>query len=487
MTADLGRLLEQAATDLGRSQEPADAGTMRRLAVRVRRRHVARHATQSAAVVAIIGVLGTAAWAGLLRHDVPHPAVPAPTTTAPAPTTTAPAPTSPPAPSPSATAATEPAASVQVPGVPTLTPAPDGLLDRTGPGWVLANFRPQTLQHAYEDGLVEANVLVLISPTGERYRLVDLPLDEDVLLATWTPGSATAVVTTGPGGPAHRAVVDLRTGTVTVDDRGMPAGLGYLGRAGDGSELWTQTGSDGAGAATSLYAVGATGPGRLLSDDAPDASGALVDPTGEWLAVAYDTRFATSTAGVAVYDIARGAFVWRPVGAGTCEPVAWLDGRHLLVRCTQSEGGSGASVLYLLDARFGDVSVQQTLTEGDVVPVFGFGTWVGGETVVFAGRRTLDPSACGDGLYSWSDHVAGPLPRVPPENPSHSWTPDTWTPVAVDGLVYVASTGGCVSGDLMPTELSVVDPASGGVTLLSPRPDGDWGRSLATWVVAAKS
>src|SRR5690606_33935446 len=97
-------------------------------------------------------------------------------------------------PTPSTAPSGPTAALVRAPDVPGLPPAyvmPPGTLEAATPGWVLVTQMPH---HGPETptGPGEgpaAHVLDLLSPAGERYRVLDLPVDTDVSLVRWVAGS----------------------------------------------------------------------------------------------------------------------------------------------------------------------------------------------------------------------------------------------------------------------------------------------------------
>ena len=91
------------------------------------------------------------------------------------------------------------------------------------------------------------NAVVLASPDGELYHVIDLPLDQWVELVRWDPGSTTALVrvlspwdSAPPISP--RSVLDLTTGEIVHDDRGFRAYTHYWGTTASGGELWAQSG-----------------------------------------------------------------------------------------------------------------------------------------------------------------------------------------------------------------------------------------------------
>ena len=99
---------------------------------------------------------------------------------------------------------------------------------------------------ADDDGVTDvvAHTVVLASPEGDLYRVVDLPADLNVSLLRWDAGSTTAVVRVdGERGTsqavAERAVLDLVSGAVTPTELGLEGGGSYghyyLGQAADGA------------------------------------------------------------------------------------------------------------------------------------------------------------------------------------------------------------------------------------------------------------
>ena len=90
----------------------------------------------------------------------------------------------------------------EIPGLPPTQAMPPGLLERTTQGWVLTIYRSTPSNPSSDDDIYETDpvvhTVVLVSPTGDRYRVADLPLDTRVHLLSWDAGGTTALVSTCP-------------------------------------------------------------------------------------------------------------------------------------------------------------------------------------------------------------------------------------------------------------------------------------------------
>ncbi|WP_456845190.1 hypothetical protein, partial [Cellulomonas sp. P5_C6] len=264
MSADLRTLLGQAAEELS-TDGPMDqlrAAGLRRI---VRRRRAQRHTAESVAGVAAAGVVGAAAWFGVEHVSPPPPAHhPSPTVT------------STPSPSPSPSSTPSPTlVMTSSPGLPPMAPLPDGLLEATTPGWVLAQSRPS---YGPQDGVSGegtdvADVVYLVSPQGGRYRVLDRPLSAGLALLHWRAGEARALVLEYADGSrssadSRPAWLDLRDGSTTPVE-GVGALPELVTMTVDGTTVWRD-------------AVNADGTGgmQLLTIDADGTVKVLVGPAG---------------------------------------------------------------------------------------------------------------------------------------------------------------------------------------------------------------
>ncbi|MGY4644379.1 hypothetical protein [Cellulomonas sp. URHB0016] len=478
---DLADLMNDALTE--RSASLGDlptASVADRVRRRVRLRRARRHTLEAGGVTAAVALLGSATWFGLdaARHT-PSPAV-SPTVSTPTPSTSP----SSPAPTPSATAA--PVVLDEVPGLPPTQAMPPGLLDRTGPGWVLAVYEPEPVAPEGEDLPVVEHTAVLVSPAGDRYRVVDLPLDTEVHLLHWEAGSTTAVVSRSrmdddSDGDA-RAVLDLTTGTMTAEDVGIAGSddgeLSYQGMTADGAELWAS--SIGEGPAADLY--------RRTADGAVDAvgtirlTGTLLDPTGHWMV--------TGIEGVPdefqIVDVVHGgdtAFGFGVPGK-SCEVVGWLEPGALLVECSDPQQDSDpvphlSSTLFRVDFAGGvpRATELKRFADDEPSPVPWSGAPLGDGRAAFSTAGRGD-DRCQAGVDVWDGHAVVPL---------EGGGDAAFVNVAVGSVVYVEAAPSC--GPASQAHLTVHDLASGTSMVLAPEvgPTADvakWLLGLRTWAVA---
>ena len=144
--------------------------------------------------MAACAVLGATTWFGVntFRQE-PAPAVSPTASPSPSPTPT-PSSTPTPTPSPRRPVADE------ILGLPPTYALPAGGFEQTTPGWVLGIYGSLSTDFLEIEGGVDAvpngvvNTVVLASPTGDLYRVLDLPDDMGVSLLRWEAGSTTAVV-----------------------------------------------------------------------------------------------------------------------------------------------------------------------------------------------------------------------------------------------------------------------------------------------------
>lgn len=207
---DLGHLLSSVEDNVERALAGATTAPDRLERTRraVRRRRVLRHTRDGAAgAVVLVVVVGLTTWGVHGRGTVPADVATPPTSAATPTVDAAPAPT--------------PAGEQLVVGTPVPAATPRDvpvadLLARTGPGWSLAVVSQQRLDapDVMRPGDMR-DVVTLVSPTGERTALLDVPERTTLVLHDWRPGTSTAVasVAVGPGGFGS-GLVDLVTGTV---------------------------------------------------------------------------------------------------------------------------------------------------------------------------------------------------------------------------------------------------------------------------------
>lgn len=404
MSGDLSARLDAALRRQEQHEEGTrpDAATLADLHARVARARRGRAVSYAAVAAAAAGVLGVAGWFGLHRAPAPQPAhTPTPTSTA----------TPSPTPSPSGDAAPTadppaPLVPVSLPGLPPMYEAPEGILDRTGPGWFVVAYAAPSAA----DG-DDATTLALSAPTGELYHLVDV--DAGLHLSRWSDAGVLRAVRRGDDGPSRVVTVDLLTGRVAADDR-VPPEASWVGASGD-DEVWMTTSDE----STTLHVVPPTGRAREV---AVGSSG-----QGAWLSP--DGRRSVAAPGfgpaVRVVDLATGAGVDLDVPAGqTCSVAGWLDADGLLATCADPVPPSGEGerdVQYLdhrrgqvvrLDAAGGAPQPLQQLTGDGVAPWIGHPLATGG--LVATSLPLLSGSGacfdvCYDGAYVWEGASVSPL------------------------------------------------------------------------------
>ncbi|GEK23097.1 hypothetical protein [Cellulomonas xylanilytica] len=477
MASDLRNLLGQARDELGAPHAADDPG-LARVVRSVRRRRTQRHAVQSVVGVAAAGAVGVAGWAGLSRVSPPTPAdTPSPSVS----TTPSPTSTTTPTPTPTPTVPQE-----EIVGLPPTRPMPPGMLEQTTAGWVLAIYQ-STPGPAGDPVEPLVNSVVLASPAGELYRVVDLPLDLGVELVRWDPGSTTALVrvlSPGDSAPAIsvRSVLDLTTGEIQHDDRGFPSDTYYQGTTATGAELWAQSIATDA-VASELYSVQGDGTPALLG---VIGYAMALDPTGRRVVTPEGTFSKTS---FSLIDVVAGGQTVHEYGLpGTmCDPVGWLDPDAFLAYCADTNDGDLATnaaahpAWYRVDV--GGASPTTTFLgaadPAELRPQAWSGTWISSGVIAFDGStETLRGwTGCNDNPYLWQ---AGSVTPLRGENDtagrmsSHGGLlyAELWTACDDDGPPgHVSTLAGSRWTDLLPAPSPTVEV-----------PEWLWG--VGSWVVA---
>lgn len=420
----------------------------------VRRSRAVRSLRSTGAAAAAVVAVATLGWYGLQSTPdaVPaQPAVPSPTSTA--------------GPSPERTTlAPDPgAAPVPAPHAPGLVPAyvmPPGTLEAATPGWVLVVQKPVPGPGAGSSQEPTAHVLDLVSPAGERYRVLDLPTGTEVSLAHWVAGADEALVTTDGSRPAR---LDLRTGQIVPVD-GLEQAQ-YVGRSADGLDLWQDFGGG-------IVAH----DGRAVVRELPDVrsffgESAVLDATGARMAGDDD-------GGLVVVDTGTGAVTPMPDQDGrTCVAIGW-DGADLLASCGTADGS-------------GDWGLRQWNARPDSVPVEL-------EVAGTVGRQPQPGARVADGLHAVLTSSDGEF--------ADGWglldvDAGTFTPVATTGragLVRVRTAGSSVyvwrQGPMdrpSSSDLSRYDADAAATVELVGLPDGSgsvadaWITGPTSWAVGA--
>ncbi|GEL96392.1 hypothetical protein CCO02nite_30500 [Cellulomonas composti] len=449
-----------------RDRRPA-AGALARTVAAVRARRRRRHAGEVLAVAATAAVVAVGIAAG--GSSAPAPAGP---TTSSEPSVSA-TPTPRPTPTPGPSLAPMPGAEEIAAGLglPASVPAPADLWDRVGAGWVLAVYRP-----TWELGDGEThwlrNTLMLAAPTGELYRVLELPLDRAVEVVRWEPGDTRALVAISVidgqmTQTAARGWLDLRTGELTVDPGDMQAASdGCLPQPSfrwtdhDGNEVWgvtyCQTGGGGGGELMILRPDGTQVRTITLGELWYDAR---LDPTGHRIAVPRDD----DADGVAfdVVDLDSGEATRHEYGVPDryCQVVSWRTDTALLVTCQARRWEFGEQA----DPEADDLETWEVSVEGAaprrimgeaVAPVLEVwsGLPVGDGGVALAGPAvgTRADARCTEGAYLLTGDE---FHALPPQGA------DRVTVLgAAGGLVYAVSSA-CPDDPMTtaPYELSVWD------------------------------
>lgn len=364
---DVHDLLARTHRALGDAEAPLDVARHDALLTGVRRRRRRRHAGEALVATALAVVLGTGGWWYAQRTDrAPLPADRA----RPAPTATAEAP--------------------HFPGLPPAQVLPDGLLASTTPGWVLVTVNPG----AYGDdagSVTHAQVVDLVSPDGDRYRVADLTGGPPTTLVRWDAGDRDALVTVRENGDRPQgARLDLPTGRITLL-AGLETAEQYLGRTADGDDLWDDPTKDRI----------AVHDGTALVGELPRVATPLADPEGRWVAGTGDGQ-------VVLLDVTTGKVApATPASDVPCVPLVWR-GTDLLVSCVDDAGGE-PQVTATLRVDVTDPDAEpQPLPVGDLVPA-GVGAPLADGRVAVAHSLALE---CGHG-WGVLDVDTGTLTDVP--------------------------------------------------------------------------
>ena len=450
MARDLGDLMWGAGSDRSQSLDGLlpEAGDVTRLHARVRRGRTVRHVREAAVAVPVVAAVAAMGWFGVDRMTRPEPPVTTPEPVVPTPEVTD---------SPTPTPSDEPVDlvlgdPVTEPGLPTYYAMPDGLLDRTGPGWVVTANRPVRYNGESADEVYEALVsaLFLVAPDGTHFLAGRFDAGADVYPVAWTAGSRTVdvIVDTATAGALEErpeqdlmaATYDLATGT-------------FAAREGDA--VWP-----------------------------PDTSlNVPRSPSGRGVSLEYGETFT----------------VWSREGAGTevaygrpgqvCSPVGWLGDDAFLGLCVDAsmltDGGIdiGATVreydpvliqVDLLDGtRVGAVTELRAIAESDPLPSVGDGVLVRDGVLAFPATEG-SPYGCWTGAGLWTGDELETLQR--PEGAQNIFVVR-----ATGGVAYVEASPGC-SGDGGGSTLTAHDLATGTSQLLEPAP-ADWRPGEPGWVM----
>jgi len=468
MTRDLAGLLADTVTETERAL-PAELGlgALPKVRRRVVRRRVVRHTIETGGVLAVAAVVAVGAWVGT-RHTPAPPAQPTPSVSVPA------------VPSPAPNAA----------GLAPALVLPDGLLEDSRPGWALQQTRPT---YTGDDSGETADVIDLVSPQGERYRVLDLPNDAaEATLVAWTSGARTAT-TVGwtADGAVGLSTLDLLTGASTPIAGTSTFASSTDSVAADGTVVWidlgTRTTDDGqvdqeAGA---IYAMRpGHAPAVVAPLDDPLAAGAdrtAVDPTSARVVV----NARPDGKQLSVYDLATAALTPVSVDASQdeCEVVSWSSASSLLVVCHAATSDDGNArrdaALYSVDVDGGTTTQVATMPDEQDVPRGWSGAWVRDGVVAFG---AADDFACETGVEIWDGSRFTVLEDLAGAERG------SFSAQAAAGVVFVDHSPACEGTDASGT-WTAHDLSTGTATLLDPGtrdtpPSGTWVSTTAATLVA---
>lgn len=451
MTRDLGDLMWGAVSERSRSLDGlAPAGSdLVRLHTRVRRGRTMRHVRDAAVAVPVAAAVVAGGWLGIDRMTQPTP--PPPATQVPV------------DPTPDATQETtdEPVLGdpITEPGLPAYYEMPDGLLDRTGPGWVVTSDSPVRgdldADEVVRDPLGVA--MFLVAPDGTHFLVGRFDADANVYPVAWTPGSPTVDVivdTLTAGFMEQRPEQDLMAATYDLRTRA------FTEREGDA--LWP-----------------------------PETSTDVRSPSGRGVGVELDEVFTLRA------EDGSGTVLDYGVAGKVCAPVGWLDDASFLALCVdaaaQTDGriDVGATLreyapvlvqVELDGARVGGVTELRVIGADDPMPSIGDGVTVRDGVVAFRSHEG-SPYGCFTGAYAWTGDGFQALQR--PEGGENIFVVR-----ASGGVVYVEASAGCL-GEGGAATLTAHDLTSGTAQLLEPAP-ADWRegepggvtQGMVAWVVA---
>lgn len=451
MTRDLGDLMWGAVSERSRSLDGlAPAGSdLVRLHTRVRRGRTMRHVRDAAVAVPVAAAVVAGGWLGIDRMTQPTP--PPPATQVPV------------DPTPDATQETtdEPVLGdpITEPGLPAYYEMPDGLLYRTGPGWVVTSDSPVRgdldADEVVRDPLGVA--MFLVAPDGTHFLVGRFDADANVYPVAWTPGSPTVDVivdTLTAGFMEQRPEQDLMAATYDLRTRA------FTEREGDA--LWP-----------------------------PETSTDVRSPSGRGVGVELDEVFTLRA------EDGSGTVLDYGVAGKVCAPVGWLDDASFLALCVdaaaQTDGriDVGATLreyapvlvqVELDGARVGGVTELRVIGADDPMPSIGDGVLVRDGVVAFRSHEG-SPYGCSTGAYAWTGDGFQALQR--PEGGENIFVVR-----ASGGVVYVEASAGCL-GEGGAATLTAHDLTAGTAQLLEPAP-ADWRegepggvtQGMVAWVVA---
>lgn len=394
------------------------------------------------------------------------------------------------------------------PSLPDALPLPDGIWAETGPGWVLATYRPSIEPWSNEgtsDTTVEPTVQVvyLVSPEGVRYQVLELDPDWTYVIDSWSARESLAYVRTCPGTQAcihdqeSTLLLDLTTGESTPSGAPPGANMVTITLPGD-TRIWTSN---------EQFIVSEGDGGTFLEKDGQFtefgdgwsiASGP--SPNGAWMILEHwetsgDTFWIE---GGAVASLVTGDMVTIPESPDRfCRLQEWREDGLPILNCPRDHEEDGIhtseSVWFVFDPSTGamnEIPIPVYSWEEPIVShdeVVSPGVW--------AGTYGLgDPE-----MWDWEPSIGiddhGTLTKVDILDAEGVSLRSAWVQRAVQGVVYIEAkhTDIDVSGFL---NVIAYDPTTGTQIVLLPEPPGGlvvdladgsfeselWG--VTSWVVA---
>lgn len=443
MTRDLGDLMWGAVSERSQSLDgltPA-APDLVRLRTRVRRGRTMRHVRDAAVAVPVVAAVAAAGWFGVDRLSQPTP--PAPATQEPV------------VPTPDATDDAAYGDLVTEPGLPSYYAMPDGLIEQTGPGWVVTVHRPMR-DNLSADGEFEMldTAMFLVRPDGTHFLVAKFEPDARVFPVSWTAGSTS---------------VDVIADTVTAGHAEERPDQEFMAATFD---------------LTAHTFVERAGDTAWPPEELPES------PSGRvLLGKEYADTFTVTAEDGSDAELSYG------VAGKDCGPVGWLDDDSFVALCVDDAmalGGGSSEGLFERDFqpalfeigldgnRVVGATQVRALGADDPLPLIGTGVQVRDGAVAFSSGGS--PDGCETGVDVWADGELRPVQR--PEDQE-----DGYDVATVGGKVYVAASVGC-GGEPLPTTLTAHDLAAGTSLLLETAP-ADWrqgepGRllsGLSAWTV----
>jgi hypothetical protein len=341
---------------------------------------------------------------------------------------------------------------------------------QVGPGWMVAVWTPVTPQMPGNQPPpgeptpeTATDVLYLVSPSGDRYAIAELPPGDDANnLLEWSPDGTRALFTSSYGSGATATSIDLHTGARTsVPVDGTPAYTLPDGKAllvstsYNGDEPGTLKRIDTAGNEQFAYPTKDLGGAGQFSGDyveSPDGTLLVLGTANlgnEVVARSDNSLVVMSNDGSIIRTLPT------PMPKAMCAPVKWWGPGVILVHCDVTRGGAEQLWTVPLD---GSQPVAMTaVNTHDDAPGFegNYGNWNAYETS--SGIYLPTAGACGTSFVS----------RLTPDGRTEKVNiPDLKGSVELAGVdgdkLVVVGQVGCGGG----TSLVVYDPKANTSTVL---------------------